>query len=355
MAGSYGSVNFGSLAGNYGSTIGNDRRRQAGAGDVRLVEPPLKGKQSATQIVIDQGIGLALHGFACFMTFIAIVFLFTYCQGGFPPALPWLGTIFTGCSLLIGSMPPVSLVSGSANRSQWMAPIMSFLMIVAAVVCGRFNASIIEPWMYAEHLHHYKDVLADSNPLLYSDGGIVEFASGVQVDLNSSAGFLYWPTTYCAAPIVAAGESGNTTAANATSSAIGFWAVGINCCESRGSFTCNSAQDSNVSGGLRVSSHPFPSSLWSSWTSESLGLNSNTGFERAARMAAAAYGLTVTPDAVYIAWHEDPQGVANQAWYHAFVMAMIFAAGACVVCALLVMLSASLVQRSNPVVNAVRQ
>jgi len=111
----------------------------------------------------------------------------------------------------------------------------------------------------------YSNVRADAKAVEYLDAGQIHFEEGAKLGTNQSFGFLHRGVTYCAAPIVAPACA---TAANASSAPmaalvavavaapaaapvaapsaapvaapceVNFWAVGSNCCNHIGGFTC---------------------------------------------------------------------------------------------------------------------
>lgn len=82
----------------------------------------------------------------------------------------------------------------------------------------------------------YSNVSPSGKAVEYLDAGQVHFEKGAKLGVNQSFGFLHRGTTYCAAPILA---PTCLTAANAsTPCEVNFWAVGSNCCDHTGGFTC---------------------------------------------------------------------------------------------------------------------
>ena len=102
--------------------------------------------------------------------------------------------------------------------------------------------------------------------------------------------------TYCIAPIVPLSKT-------ATQKIVEFWAVGVNCCSSVGSFTCDDSERLDVHAGAVV----FDNNSWFQ--------NSNFDFYTRARLKAMGeFGLSTTadskkldiiPEPAYIRWFED--------------------------------------------------
>eukprot|EP00397_Hematodinium_sp_SG-2012_P023930 GEMP01024895.1.p1 GENE.GEMP01024895.1~~GEMP01024895.1.p1 ORF type:complete len:307 (+),score=30.24 GEMP01024895.1:91-1011(+) len=77
---------------------------------------------------------------------------------------------------------------------------------------------------------HFVGVSPRSHAAGYRDAGTIEFAPLAVLDLERAVGYKSG-STYCAAPIVQ--DYTDTTP-------VQFWAIGTNCCSSRGTFTCAS-------------------------------------------------------------------------------------------------------------------
>jgi len=193
--------------------------------------------------------------------------------------------------VLVAAFPPRG-GEGFKERTRWdWFPLMCGLLAVGAgIFFGIVNSAVLEPWLHVHYLRSYDNVAADADPRIYSDGGILHFASGTKLDTGSSAGHLSWPYTYCAAPIVKDGAAADAS--------VGFWAVGVNCCNAHGEFTCDDASDTSARSGLRIESHAM---------SETAGDNADNKFASAVNKAAAFYGKTVSQSPVYVVWNKDPK------------------------------------------------
>lgn len=245
--------------------------------------------------------------FACFVLILA---LFTYCYH-FIPLAPWLLAVVCADLVLIGAWPPAASFYRGRDRWDWFPVLSGLLAIVLGIVLGEFNAGMMEPWIGARFLHAYSDVLPSADPTGLADAGILHLAPGSTIDISRSAGYRDWPHTYCAAPILGADTP---DAAGATA---GLWAVGVDCCGSRGAFACDDAAVSDARAGLRVSD------------------DSRGHFQRAVRMAAAAHSLGIPKEPLLLAWHQDPKSAASASWWTAtgiFVGFLSVAVCCCMTC-----------------------
>lgn len=235
-----------------------------------------------------------------FVLFTGILFLFTYWHHKVPFA-PWLVAILGADIVATLAWPPAS---AGRSRQEWFPLLACFMAIGMGILFGNLNCVHLEPWLHAQFLREHSDVLPSSDPLAFADAGILHFAEGTVLDTESSAGYRVWPYTYCAAPIVSRNQS---------SGPIGFWAVGIGCCDARGGFTCDDAEDSSVRSGLRTETHML---------GHSVGHDVGDNFERAIRMAAAAHDMEAAHKPVLVVWDKNPESLGTKSWW---ITTVIFA------------------------------
>lgn len=262
--------------------------------------------------------------------FVVLLTLFTFAYAHVPWAV-WLTTAVAADALLVGAWPPKGGTGGFRvrQRSDFLPFFAALFAVGAAVCCGTFNASVMEPWIHVKHLKEHSDVLPSDSPVAFADAGVLNFAPGSHLDSDGAAGFLSWPYTYCAAPIrppdgasgggggeADSGSGGNAAQAASppmpgnASAALGFFAVGVNCCDSRGGFTCGDASDPQALSGLRVEGA-------SAGAVDAKGVSL---FLRAAQMAAAAGGEVAAPAPVLVVWNKNPQAYASSTWWIAFAI-----------------------------------
>jgi len=247
--------------------------------------------------------------------FISVLGLFTFASHVMPAA-PWLAAALAADLVVIGTWPAKG---GGRYRarvaSDWLPMLFGVVALCSAVFLGGVNASVMEPWIFVNRLRTHTDVLPSDNSQSFQDAGVLHFATGAKIDEEASAGFRWWPNTYCAAPIRGPDEGSSAGAATKDGSAapapapaaLGFWAVGINCCDSRGGFTCGDASDAAARSGLRA------------------GGNTEK-FLDAVHMAAAANGEVASPKPVLLVWVKDPEGLGKGAWWFAIIVFMILTA-----------------------------
>jgi len=259
--------------------------------------------------------------------FVMILTLFTYIYHR-APAVPWMAVLL-GADIVVVTLWPSAHLWPGRGRWDWFPLISGLCAVGLATWLGQVTYSSMELWVHAKHLHSYDNVNPTSDTNLVADAGVINFAEGSELDIGSSAGFKSWPHTYCAAPIVTKDDAGsNAQPASPSGSTVpapqplGFWAVGMDCCNSAGDFWCDDAKDSGVRSGLRVTKH---------WIGQSVGHDVLDNYGRAARKAAAMQGMQVSQAPVFLLWHGHPRAVAIRSWWAAtgLYSALVVAAIGC--------------------------
>lgn len=164
---------------------------------------------------------------------------------------------------------------------------LCFLAVTLAVFLGYYNyqKNMSVYWDY-QGQRQYSNVLPSEPALMHLDAGQIEFSSGSALDASRAVGYRD-AKLYCVAPIV--GE--------ASQSLIEYWAAGVNCCEQRGAFSCDDANDGEARSGLVV-----------------LEPDMISQYQRATREAAAAFNLAVSQDALFVRWTNNPDSIQAGYW-----------------------------------------
>jgi hypothetical protein len=128
--------------------------------------------------------------------------------------------------------------------------------------------------------------------------GPIDFTS---VDADRSVGFKDGDI-FCVAPIL------SPTMASSDNTRVNYWAIGINCCQLSGSFTCDASRD--PAGGYGVvqldGGFPCPSC-------------NQDNFRQAVLKAQAIHGVVSAPDAIFVRYVSSPTNVK--------LLAIFFAVG----------------------------
>merc|ERR1719253_302153 len=175
------------------------------------------------------------------------------------------------------------------RRSQFFAG-LCFIAAVMGVLYGLH--------VYHEHFLHYEaysarseytNVLPSEPAAAHADAGKIEFANTAMVDAAKAVGYKHGDV-YCVAPIMD----------NTQSSRVEYWAVGLNCCKQRADFQCDDADDPSAKGGVVMVD------------SDSLFPTQRDKYEKAVKMAEAAFDVVSSPAPLFVRWVADPSALQEQ-------------------------------------------
>merc|ERR1740121_2110209 len=162
---------------------------------------------------------------------------------------------------------------------------LSLSMLVATVMGTLFglycyDSYSIYPMFYA-NARTYDNVVASEPAAAVADAGKVVFTSESYVSTKEAAGYITESGyIYCVAPV----------RDSATTKSIEFWAAGVGCCDGLGTFTCDSAADSEAHAGAVIfdvftaSRHSF--------------------YQKARAKAMAEHALLSPTEPLYVRWVE---------------------------------------------------
>jgi len=185
-----------------------------------------------------------------------------------------------------------------------------FLGMLCGIAC--INATLAGLYNYHTHMFQYfsydenrayTNVLPSEPAGAHGDAGKITFANTARVDTTRAVGFKSG-STYCVAPVLDETQQDR----------VEFWAAGIDCCPSRGDFTCDDAWNPLAKSGVVIldSDGFFPAK--------------RDSFIKAVKQSAAAFQLTTSETPVLVRWVLDPQVIQDQYWSSGitFLVAMIF-------------------------------
>mmetsp|Transcript_17596 Transcript_17596/g.31785 ORF Transcript_17596/g.31785 Transcript_17596/m.31785 type:complete len:316 (+) Transcript_17596:190-1137(+) len=205
--------------------------------------------------------------------------------------------------------------------------VLGFVAVGAACAVGDLNdeENMSKYWNYQGE-REYTNVDPSEPALTHLDAGSIHFTNGTRLDTSQAVGY-HSGNFYCVAPVLS--PSG-------TSHTIEYMAAGMDCCEQRGTFTCDDAAESSVRSGLvYLDSDPSVSE-----------------FRRAAEQAAAVWNLQISSDSLFLKWVEDPEREQRRYWYSALwfaLIAAVVALGAFTVVAFGLHFSTGQTRRGKPV------
>lgn len=181
-----------------------------------------------------------------------------------------------------GLLPSLSGGNIDIAMRVWLQIVVAWLAVFLGGVTGMNADETYMAQFYAIQFgREYKNVLASMPGAAYSDAGKVFFAKSSKVDSGKSIGFKE-KLVYCAAPIVDTNQGRKNVA---------FWAIGYDCCDARGKFTCGDGAAHH--GGVRAP----PDGIFA---------QDRERFLKAAKQSAAVNKLDLDEDVILLHWVKDP-------------------------------------------------
>lgn len=196
------------------------------------------------------------------------------------------------------------MVLGVTTHKKAKFPLFAIgaLMLVACVlaaICGEYGWN--ENWRqwWWMHTGHASGATAATTAEARNDASVLSFDNmkngtrWTSVDASRAAGYRQGDI-YCAAPIL------DPTVALGDIMRVNFWAIGINCCDGFGSFTCDAAREISGSVGVVMKGGGMPS--FDGHANE---------FRLAALKAAGVNRLVSAPGALYVRYVSDAQSIMD--------------------------------------------
>lgn len=183
--------------------------------------------------------------------------------------------------------------------------IIGLVMMMAGllVASATWTTSARQLWWMYTGVHQLGEMTtADTPAAARSDSAWIHFAGPTSnspnlapsmVDTTRSAGFRDG-SLYCVAPVLTM----NSTQGGLT--LVNYWAVGVDCCDSLGGFTCDGSRDQYSEFGITMLDNGYPCP----------GCNKNQ-FDGAVKKAQAAFDFITAPGALYIKWVKTPLETSN--------------------------------------------
>lgn len=151
--------------------------------------------------------------------------------------------VLSSALLLLQALLGSELLDRRHPSTPWLLLLWLVTAVAATLIGGRNYHASFATYMTAKAGRRYAEVPVAAPASAYADAGVISFASGAAMDAARSVGLRVYGNTYCVAPIV----SQDNSTVN-----VQFWAVGLNCCASRGRFDCDGAGDAAARGGVAV-------------------------------------------------------------------------------------------------------
>lgn len=237
------------------------------------------------------------------MVFTLVLLLFTF---AFEELQPLIWALVVSCSFLAFLFVAMGSASG---RSADVA--LGFLVLVSvafAVPIGMLAWSqYMVEFVRLDSGASYSNVSPFEYSTTHADATILQFVTGTYVNTTESIGFLMSGNLYCVAPVVS--STGPTTPQ--------YWAVGVDCCGLRGTFTCGDVGD--------------PLALAAVVAYNELG-----AYSKAVRMAESIYGIPPSSHSpLFLKWTANPTKLVTKLRTSAIVLVTVSSCVYLLVCALL--------------------
>mmetsp|Transcript_95153 Transcript_95153/g.268871 ORF Transcript_95153/g.268871 Transcript_95153/m.268871 type:complete len:395 (+) Transcript_95153:134-1318(+) len=192
--------------------------------------------------------------------------------------------------------------------------ILTFAAVVFGVIFGDWGwNSVWRQYWWTRTGHRYQRNDASTVAGARTDASVVGFwnsdtestMADTSVDVFQSAGYrnghIYCVAPILSPPVVASGHP-----------LVNYWAIGVDCCENLGSFTCDDSR--NYLGGYGVvmleGGYPCPEC-------------GAENFRNAVKKAESAFGLNTAAGALKVRWVRDPASVEWQLTWRAFVFLLL--------------------------------
>lgn len=223
---------------------------------------------------------------------------------------PTMTSIMTLLAVVVSLLFVCAGMMGKAVGAVSHAGLGSLLVIavLAGMHAGQqgWTGAMRQYW-WMQTGHQFRDTTTAESPAAARvDAAYVDFWNeeaettwgATSVDISRSAGFRDG-SIYCAAPVM------NPNTAGAGLPRVEYWAIGVDCCEPLGSFTCDASREWNGGYGVVMLDQGMPCA----------GCNQDK-FRAAVHKAEEAHDLVSSTGALYVRWVSDPNTVGSELlWY----------------------------------------
>lgn len=191
------------------------------------------------------------------------------------------------------SMMAVTAQSAGDSKQLTKAVLLLASLILGTVVglCA-YDFAIAEYW-HSQKLAARENVLPSEDANAYRDVGKIVFADEARVDASRSVGYMD-SSTYCVAPV----------ASDAPMEKVQFWAAGVDCCGSRGSFSCDDSWNPKAHAGVVII--PGFNTI--------IGPDVHAQYLKAIKLAEVTYAVASAEEPILVRWVADPDKVELNIW-----------------------------------------
>lgn len=161
------------------------------------------------------------------------------------------------------------------------------MFLGAAVGYGVYECCIQWYWR-SRTLDARANVVPSESAAAYANVGEIVFADEATIDPSRAVGYKD-KHTYCVAPILG----------DAPPEKVQFWAAGLDCCGSRGSFYCDDAWNPKAKSGLVIHKVIF---------------GEMADYHKAVKMAEVTYEMASAEEPIFVKWVANPDQVELNIW-----------------------------------------
>lgn len=170
--------------------------------------------------------------------------------------------------------------------------ILCIFACVSGTCAGLYNyyTNMFQYWCYDEN-RAYTNVLPTEPAAAHADAGKIVFSNSARVDTTRAVGYQVG-TVYCVAPILDDSQMDR----------VEYWAVGTDCCPSRGDFNCDDAWNPNAKSGVVI----LDATDWFA--------TKHDYYMKAVKQAEAAYQLSGADMPLFVRWVSDGEALQASFW-----------------------------------------
>lgn len=272
-----------------------------------------KGRSQRQGKQQDFKLGSSVCDFLTMMLLPWFFFVWAYCSLAFFQhkwgSTVWMVVLIPGvCSLVI-----VGVAILMRHGAFFVLGASGLFCILAGVFCGKGTWDTRTRQVYwMESGRAYNNVSGATEALSVKDAATLHFwdrkiqAPSALVDGNKAVGFVD-DDLYCVAPVLSRSQI------EAPVTWVQFWAVGINCCTKRGSFTCDDALQYGASHAVV----PPGNSTGIAGARREL-------FEKAVKEAEGTHKVQSAPGAMLIRWVDDTGKLKDDMWSSSVWVCVLF-------------------------------
>jgi len=206
------------------------------------------------------------------------------------------GAVLSGLAILMFGCVPIK---SHSHKIWYTGFILNCLFaVIAGVAIGlyTYHSSYFYYWSInaGNSYDNVQPIQVIDDPLSYPDASIFTYSQDTKLQLDKALGLHGVDRVYCVVPVT----DGSDVDAN---NVIQYFAVGMDCCNDRASFRCDSASDNTAFTGVVV---PDQDAVVFGSTNEQ--------YRNAITQATAVYDLSVSDNPTLVRWAKDASVIQSE-------------------------------------------